>query len=100
MPCTMKALASGPSPQVLLRFEEALAQLSDGYVQGTFEDRPWGATIRRSADQRRIWLYGEQLGGTDVVSFNFYVLDTGVVLKPCEMTSSKVIDFVLGFNPT
>lgn len=78
-----------------------LRSFPDGYGQGSFAGRPWGVTVRRSADGRRIWLYGEELGGADVVSFNFYVLSgASTTLKPCEMSSSKVVDFVLGFKPT
>jgi hypothetical protein len=81
-------------------FEHALAKLSDGYSEGRFKDRPWGVTVKRSPDGKRVWLYGEELGGADIVSFNLYVLsEASLVLKPCEMSSSKVMDFVLGFMP-
>lgn len=47
-----------------------------------------------------MWLYGEDLGGA-VVSFNLYALcDASAVLKLCEMSSSKVVDFVLGSEYT
>ncbi len=92
--------APQPLPAELSEFEDALAKLPDGYSEGRFQGRPWGATVKRSADWKRIWLYGEELGGTDIVSFNLYVLSgTGLTLKPCEMSSSKVMDFVLGFMP-
>lgn len=82
-------------------FEKALAELPEGYVSGVFQGRRWSATVRRSADGRRVWLYGEELGGADVVSFNLYVFsDASATLKPCEMQSSKVVDFVLGFERT
>ncbi|MBB6485889.1 hypothetical protein [Rhizobium lusitanum] len=82
------------------QFERALAQLPDGYTEGYFQGRPWGATVKRSADGKRLWLYGEELGATDIVSFNLYFLsDEKAVLKPCEMSSAKVLDFVLGFSP-
>ncbi|ENN84698.1 hypothetical protein RHSP_83231 [Rhizobium freirei PRF 81] len=81
-------------------FEHALARLPDGYIEGRFQGRPWSATVKRSADGKRIWLYGEELGGADIVSFNLYVLaGAKPALKPCEMSSSKVVDFVLGFRP-
>lgn len=90
-----------PPPDVLVRFWQAMEKLREGYGQGTFEGRPWGVTVRRSDDGKRIWLYGEALGATDIVSFNLYVLDgPGLVLKPCEMSLSKVVDFVLGYVPT
>lgn len=86
-------------PAELSGFEHALATLPEGYSEGRFQDRPWGVTVKRSADGKRIWLYGEELGGTDIVSFNLYVLSgASLTLKPCEMSSSKVVDFVLGFR--
>ncbi|WP_327206232.1 hypothetical protein [Rhizobium beringeri] len=57
-------------------------------------------TVKRSEDGKRTWLYGEELSGTDIVSFNLYRLAApGSILKPCEMSSAKVIEFVLGFEP-
>ncbi|MFK0164905.1 hypothetical protein [Rhizobium sp. NPDC090279] len=87
-------------PGELPAFGHALSQLPDGYMEGRFQGQPWGVTVRRSADGKRIWLYGEELGGTDVVSFNLYMLSGArLTLKPCEMSSSKIFDFVAGFRP-
>jgi len=46
-----------------------------------------------------IKLYAEALGGNDVVSGNYYTTIKGGVLKPCEMSDEKVIDFVLRAKP-
>ena len=87
------------TPDLLQQFDAALASLPEGYIQGHFRGRPWGLTLKRSSDGRRIWLFGEELGGTEIVSFNYYRIATAKpLLKPCEMSSSKVIDFVLGFT--
>ena len=40
-------------------------------------------------------IYAEELGGNDVVSGNYYPTVKDGVLKPCEMSDQKVIDFVL-----
>lgn len=81
-------------------FEQALARLPSGYIEGAFEDRPWGATVRRSTDHRRVWLFARDLRGNDIVSFNLYrTASGGAVLKPCEMSSEKVIAFVICFKP-
>ena len=40
-------------------------------------------------------IYAEELGGNDVVSGNYYPTIKGGMLKPCEMSDEKVIDFVL-----
>lgn len=97
---TMTADGKMP-PSVQASFEDALAKLPDGYIDGHFGNRPWGVTAKRSEDGKRIWLYGEELGGTDIVSFNLYRLaGSAPMLKPCEMSSAKVIEFVLGFVPS
>lgn len=40
-------------------------------------------------------IYAEELGGKDIVSGNYYPSMKGGMLKPCEMSDKKVIDFVL-----
>ena len=40
-------------------------------------------------------VYAEELGNTDVVSGNYYPSINNGLLKPCEMSDKKVIDFVL-----
>lgn len=64
--------SSREAPPVPASFEAALARLSDGYVDGNFGGRAWGVTVKRSQDRKRTWLYGQELGGTDIVSFNLY----------------------------
>lgn len=77
-----------------------LAALPEGAGRGRHGGRTWGVTVNRSADGRRVWLYGEEQGGTDKVSFNLYLTSTGQpILKPCEMPDEKVIDFVLAYEP-
>lgn len=100
MPCAVIDDPDSGASSLSLRFEQALTDLPDGFVEGQFDGRPWSVTIKRSADGRRNWLFGEELGGTDIVSFNYYRLNqSGATLKPCEMSSAKVIEFVLGFEP-
>ncbi|MBY3098530.1 hypothetical protein HFO69_12545 [Rhizobium laguerreae] len=100
MPGTMTADGRTPT-SIQATFEHALAKLPDGYVDGYFGNRSWGVTVKRSEDGKRTWVYGEELSGTDIVSFNLYRLaGPGPTLKPCEMSSAKVIEFVLGFEPS
>ncbi|MGM4884780.1 hypothetical protein [Rhizobium sp. 62_C5_N11_2] len=100
MPGTMTACRETPPP-LLATFEDALAKLPEDYVAGYFGDRSWGVTVTRSQDGKRTCRYGEELGGTDIVSFNLYRLaGPGSILKPCEMSSAKVIEFVPGFEPS
>ena len=45
-------------------------------------------------------LYAEELGGNNIVSGNYYPTLKGGMLKPCEMSDKKVIDFVLNARYT
>lgn len=84
----------------LQEFQRCLARLPAGFGEMEFEGNKWGVTVRRSDDQRRIWLYAEQLSGNDVVSFNFYLASgRRPTLKPCEMSSAKVVSFVVNLCP-
>ena len=78
---------------------DALRRIPRGYSRGQYGGRRYGTTLTISADEKRVKLYAEELGGTDVVSFNFYRLhgDRGV-LKPCEMSARKVLDFLAGYT--
>ena len=42
-----------------------------------------------------IKIYAEDLSSQDIVSGNYYPTMKGGMLKPCEMSDEKVIDFVL-----
>lgn len=77
-------------------FRARLAGMPNGYVFGQFDGKRYGITVSRPTPGV-VKLYAEELGGADIVSFNHYSpAARGPVLKPCEMSSEKVIDFVLG----
>ena len=46
-------------------------------------------------DGRLIKIYAEELGGNDIVSGNYYPTLKDGMLKPCEMSDKKVLDFVM-----
>lgn len=79
-------------------FLDALAALPNGYAEGDAGGRRYGTTVTRSPDGRRQWLYAQELGGEDRISFNLYLLESGPALRPCEMPGDKVIAFVLAFR--
>lgn len=87
-----------PRAELTDDFETALARIPDGYVEGDFRGKRWGATTTRSDDGRRTWLFAEELSGSDIVSFNLCRTSAGPTLKRCEMSSSKVMGFVRGFR--
>lgn len=45
-------------------------------------------------------LVAEELGEPDYISLNFYDLDSGARIYPCEMPADKVIAFVCGLAIT
>ena len=73
-------------------------RLPIGYSEGDYRGRRYGLTVRSSADGRRSWLFGEDLGGGPHVSGNLYRLRDRTLLKPCEMSPERVIDFILHFQ--
>ena len=50
-------------------------------------------------DGKLIKIYAEELGSKDIVSGNYYPTMKNGMLKPCEMSDKKVIDFVLHAKP-
>lgn len=80
-------------------FLAALDRLPTGYSEGLFAGRRWGVTLDLSADRRRCWVWGEDLGGKARISFNLYRLADRPVLRPCEMPAETVIAFILGYTP-
>ncbi|MEO1014858.1 MAG: hypothetical protein AAFX08_06665 [Pseudomonadota bacterium] len=81
------------------RFLEKFLSMPNGYTKGRYRGRTYGVTVEISADGHRRKLFAEELGGGDHVSFNLYLLDgKPPQLKPCEMPTQKVIDFVEGFS--
>ena len=50
-------------------------------------------------DGKLIKIYAEALGNKDIVSGNYYPTIKNGILKPCEMSELKVIDFVLHAKP-
>ncbi|MGQ2971003.1 hypothetical protein [Brevundimonas sp.] len=83
-----------------VEFDAAFAKIAEGYGEGVYEGRRYGVTVRRSGDGRRNSLFARELAGTDIVSFNLYrTASDRALLKPCEMSSEKVVAFVLEFRP-
>lgn len=92
-------LSNYPGMATTTLFDRRFAALPSGYSEGTFENRRYGVTVKRSLDARRNNLFARELGGSDFVSFNLFHLQGRTLLKPCEMATEKVTAFVLNFHP-
>ena len=79
-------------------FAASLDALENGLTIGSFKGRRYAVSVQRLVRSRVTKLFAEELGGTDIVSFNLFRTTNGRDhLKPCEMSSEKVMRFVLEF---
>lgn len=76
-----------------------LSSWPSGTLTGRYETRGYVATKSVFNDGKSMKLVAEELGGNDYISLNLYLLDAGARLYPCEMSATKVTEFVLGFQP-
>lgn len=80
-------------------FEAAWERLPSGYSEGVFDGYRYGVTVKRSDDGRRNSLFARDLAAFQAVQVEAYDIGGGeTLLKPCEMSSEKVVRFVLGFT--
>ena len=67
--------------------------LDSFYVK--YNDKKYLVTKHLFSNGNIIKIYGEELGGNDIVSGNYFLTIKNGLLKPCEMSDKKVIDFIL-----
>ena len=65
-----------------------------GYTTVMCNGKKYALTRTDFNEGRSIKVYAEELGGKDLISFNFYISEKGEKLKPCEMPTEKVMDFL------
>ena len=80
-------------------FLKAFDALPIGTFKGTAFGRTYIVTRQDYSNGNSQKLVAEELGGPDYISLNLYRLATGARLKPCEMPTGKVVDFVLALEP-
>ena len=66
--------------------------------RSAFSKKKYGVTKQEFNKGSSIKIYGEELGGKDFLSSNYYITNTTESLKPCEMPEQKVIDFLKGYE--
>lgn len=75
---------------------DAIQRLPEGFSEGTYQGVRYGITRTTFTQGRSYKVYAKALGGTDVISLNYYRTALGEQLKPCEMPEAKVVAFLLG----
>lgn len=75
-------------------FHSKLLGLPDGSFYCLYKNDKYLATKHTIVNGSIVKIYAEQLKGNDIVSGNYFVHIKNGLLKPCEMSDEKVIDFV------
>lgn len=76
-------------------FHKKLQTLADGANYVFYHEKRYLLRKDTLLNGKLIKIYAEELGGNDIVSGNYYTTIKEGMLKPCEMSNEKVIDFVL-----
>lgn len=76
-------------------FYSKLLALPEGANNVWYHNKRYLLRKETLLEGKLIKIYAEQLGNNDIVSGNYYPTVKGGLLKPCEMSDKKVIDFVL-----
>lgn len=78
--------------------EDEYNNLINKIPPGTSKAKAFGRTYSVSRSDfnagNSIKVYAEELGGTDFISFNYYITQSATLLKPCEMPQDKVMGFL------
>lgn len=73
---------------------QQLHQIPLGYSEVLYQGKKYSVTRKDFNNGKSTKVFAEELGGTDFISFNWYLTQKGEQFKPCEMPKEKVIDFL------
>ena len=76
-------------------FYRELLALPNGANNVFFKGQRYLLRKETLLEGKLIKLYAEDLSSKDIVSGNYYPTIKNGILKPCEMSDKKVIDFVI-----
>ena len=77
------------------KFYTKLLALPNGANDIFYQEKRYLLRKETLLDGRLIKVYAEELAGNNIISGNYYPTMKNGMLKPCEMSDEKVIDFVL-----
>ena len=77
---------------------DRISLLPIGYVEVLFEQKKYGVTRSDFNQGKSIKIYAKELAGNDFISLNYYITSDKELLKPCEMPSEKVVQFLNNFK--
>jgi len=79
-------------------FHRKLLDLEDGSYDVLYKEKRYLLSKQTLLNGQLIKLYAEELGNNDFISLNYYTAINDGLLKPCEMSEEKVIEFVLNLK--
>ncbi|MEO2053103.1 MAG: hypothetical protein ABGX00_15210 [Allomuricauda sp.] len=77
---------------------ESIRQLPDSYSELSYMTKKYSVLKNYFNKGQSTKVFAKELGGNDIISFNFYRTKSGNYLKPCEMPKRKVLDFLLNYK--
>jgi len=69
-------------------------KIPEGYSEGICNNRKYGITKTIFNNGNSFKIYGEELGGNDFISLNYYKTKEKDLIKPCEMPEQNVVRFL------
>jgi len=75
-------------------FEEKLLYFPLGSFYCKYNNSKYLAIKQEYSNHKIIKIYAKELKGNDIVSGNYFLTIKNGLLKPCEMSDKKVINFV------
>lgn len=82
-----------------MTLHDIILNIPIGYSQVCYNNRKYSITRTDFNEGKSLKVFAEELGGTDFISFNYYITSKEAYLKPCEMPERKVLDFLLKSVP-
>lgn len=73
---------------------DKIKTLPIGYSEVEYGNKKYGVTRSDFNNGKSFKVFAKALGGTDVISLNYYITKQSELLKPCEMPDKKVIHFL------
>jgi len=79
-------------------FKQKLIKLPLGSFFAIYNDSKYLVKKESFSQNKILKIYAKELKGNDIVSGNYFLTIKDGLLKPCEMSDKKVIDFVLNIK--
>ena len=77
-----------------------ILKLPIGHTTVAYQNKTYGVIRTDFNNGCSHKIFAQELGGKDLISMNYYVTQRGEILKPCEMSAEKVIDFLCSYQIT